>query len=113
MVVIVTVVMQMIGALDIAAARQHEDMPVGMHHVDIRAVKLRQHRRRDHLRHGAERGMAIAEVEHAVERADQLIELVSAEQHRDVALAGEAAHQVDNRFLIAIIQADQRLVEQQ
>ena len=103
----------MIGALDVAAAREHENMPVGPHHLDLGAVELRQHRRGGDFRHGAERGMAVAEIEHAVERADQLIEFVGAEQHRDVALAGKAADQVDHRLLIAIIEADERLVEQQ
>src|SRR5208337_4213004 len=74
-VVIVTFVVLMRGMLDIVTARQDEDVPVGVHHANFRAVELRQHRGRDHLRHGAECGMAIAEVEHAVERADQLIEL--------------------------------------
>ena len=90
MVIVMAVVMRMVGALDVAAARQHENMPFGAHHVDIGAVKLRQHRRRDHFVDGAERGVAVAEIKHAIERADQLIELVGAEQHRDVALAGKA-----------------------
>ncbi len=78
--VVVTMVVQMVGAFDVAPARQHEDMAVGAHHADSRAVELRQHRRRHHLGDGAERGMAIAEIEHAIERADQLIELVGAEK---------------------------------
>jgi hypothetical protein len=36
----VAVVMRVIGALDIAAAREHENAPIGMHHLDIRAVEF-------------------------------------------------------------------------
>ena len=111
-VVVVTMVMQMVGALDVASARQHEDMAVGAHDLDLGAVELRQHRGRNHLIDGAERGVTVAEIEHAIERADQLIELVGAEQDRDVTLAGEATNQIDDCLLIAIVEADQRLVEQ-
>ena len=38
---------------------------------------------------------------------------MGAEQHGDVALAAEAAHQLDDRLLMAGVEADQRLVEQQ
>ena len=88
-------------------------MPIGPNHLDLRAVKLRQHRRGGDFRHGAERRMAVAEIEDAVERADQLVEFVGAEQHRDVAVAGKAPDQVDHRLLITVIKADERLVEQQ
>src|SRR5437870_5472355 len=112
MIVAVPVVMTMIGALDFTAAREHENMPIGPHHLDLGAVKLREHRRGSDFRHSAKRGMAIAEIEHAVERSDRLVEFVGAEQHRDVALAGKAPDQVDHCFLIAVIEADERLVEQ-
>jgi hypothetical protein len=39
-VVAVTVVMGMVGAFDIASAREHENVPVGMHHLDISAVEF-------------------------------------------------------------------------
>src|SRR6476646_2596436 len=90
MIVAVPVVVPMIGALDVAAAGDYENMPIGPNHLDLRAVKLRQHRRGGDFRHGAERRMAIAKIEDAVERADQLVEFVGAEQHRDVAVAGKA-----------------------
>jgi hypothetical protein len=76
---VVTVVMQMMGAFDVATARQDEDTSVGMHNVDVSAVKTRQNGGRDHLRYGAQRGMAIAKVKHAIKRTDKLIELVRAE----------------------------------
>ena len=107
------VIVRMLGVLDAAAARQHEDLSIDAHHVDVGAVELRQDRRVNDLVNGAERGAAIAEIEHPIKRADQLVDLMSAEQHRDIALARKAANQIDNSFLIVIIEADQRFVEQQ
>ena len=75
--------------------------------------KPRQHRRGDDFLDGAEHRLAVAEIEHAVERAEQLVEFVRAEQHGDLALAADLAHHVDRDFLVARIEADQRLVEQQ
>jgi hypothetical protein len=40
MAVLMIVVMRMVGTLDVAAAREHENMAVGAHHLDISAVKL-------------------------------------------------------------------------
>src|SRR5579863_667096 len=80
-IVAVMVVVDVGGMLDVASAREHEHVPVRMHHLDIGAVELGQHRAGRHLRHGAERGVAVAEIEHPIERADQLIEFVGAEQH--------------------------------
>src|SRR5579872_2467520 len=112
-VMIVAVIVSMIEALDIAAAREHEDMPLGMDDLDLRAVETRQNRRRSDLGDGTERGLAVAEIEHAVEFADQLIEFVCAEQNRDAALTREAPYQLDHCLLVAIVEADQRLVEQE
>src|ERR1700735_5204217 len=109
---IVAMVMAVRRALDVAATGQHENMAVGPHHFDLGAVKLREHRRGRHFVHSAERSTPVAEIEDTVERADELVELVGAEQNRNVALAGEAADQVDHRLLLTVIEADQRLVEQ-
>src|SRR5579862_5122157 len=113
MMVVAVVVVQMVGVLDVVAARHYEDVAVGPQHVDFGAVKLREHRRGDDFIDRAERRLAVAEIEHAVKRAEQLVELVGAEQHRDLALAAGLAHDVDHDFLVALIEADQRLVEQQ
>ncbi len=43
----------------------------------------------------------------------QLVEFVRAEQNRDAALAADPAHHVDRDLLVARVEADQRLVEQQ
>src|ERR1700683_295682 len=112
-VIIVAMIMTIISAVDVAPARQHENVAAGVHHLDVRSVEPRQHGRRHDLLHGAERGLAGAEIQHAVKRADQRIEFVSAEQHRDVALAREAADKLDHRLLITMIEADQRFVEQE
>jgi hypothetical protein len=37
------IVMQMVGALDVVASRKHKNVSVGVHHVDIRAIEVRQH----------------------------------------------------------------------
>src|SRR5689334_15948576 len=108
-IVAVPFVMSVIGALDVAAAGEHENMPIGPHHLDLRAVKLREHRGGSNFRNSAERRMAIAEIEHAIERADQLVEFVRAEQNRNVALAREAPDEIDHGFLITVIEADERL----
>ena len=40
MLVALAVVMRMVGALDVAAAREHKNVSLGMHHLDIGAVKF-------------------------------------------------------------------------
>jgi len=57
--------------------------------------------------------MAVAEIKHAVERPEQLVELVRAEQHGDLPLAANPAHHIDRNFLAVGVEADQRLVEEQ
>ena len=51
--------------------------------LDRGAIQARQHRAGDHLVDGAERRMPIAEIQHAVERAQQRVQLMRAEQHGD------------------------------
>jgi hypothetical protein len=113
LVAVMMVVVQVIGALDVAAARHHEDMASRAQYLDVGAIKPRQHRRRHHFINGAENRLAVAEIEHAVERAEQLIELVRAEQHGDLSLAADLAHHIDDDFLMACVEADQRLIQQQ
>src|SRR5664280_2186821 len=105
----VIVVVQMVGNLHVAAARHHEDVAVGADYLDVGVIKPRQHRRGDHFVHRAEHRLAVAEIEHAVERAEQLIELMRAEQHGDLALAADLAHHVDRHLLMARVEADRRL----
>jgi hypothetical protein len=39
-VVVMAVIVRMLGVLDAAAARQHKDLPIGAHHIDVSAVEL-------------------------------------------------------------------------
>src|ERR1035441_9271043 len=71
---IVIMVVHVIGALDIAAARHDEDVPAGTQHLDFGAVERREHRRGHDFFHGAEHCLAVAEIEHAVDGAEQLVE---------------------------------------
>src|SRR5664279_1654908 len=93
----VIVVAQMVGNLHVAAARHDEEVTVGAHHLDLGAVEAREHRRGDYFLHGAAHRLAVAEIEHAIERAEQLIELMRAEQHGDLALAADVAHHPGRR----------------
>src|SRR5271165_199921 len=77
--VIVTMLVHVLDAFDVAAARHHEDVAVGAHHADVGAEQARQHRGGDDFLHGAEHRLAAAEIKHAVERAEQLVEFVRAE----------------------------------
>src|SRR5664279_3891044 len=82
MVMLVAVVlMHVIGALDVEAVRHHEDVAFGAHHPDVGAVQTRKHRRGHHVVDRAQHRLLVAEIEHAVERSQQLIEFVRAEQH--------------------------------
>ena len=61
-------------------AGHDEDLAAGPHHLDLRAIEARQHGRRDHLVDRAERRLAAAEIEHTVDRAEQLVDLMGAEE---------------------------------
>ena len=78
-----------------------------------RTVQPGQHRPGDHLLDGAERGLPTGQIEHAVERTQQRIQLVRAEQHRDPEFQLQRLGQLDHGALMMRIQADQRLVQQQ
>ncbi len=61
----------------------------------------------------AQRRLAAAEVQHPVQRAQQRVQLVRAEQHGDAELALQPAHQPHHLALPVRVEADQRLVQQQ
>src|SRR5262252_4055956 len=108
MLVLVRVVLEIVPA-----RRHHEDAAVQTDHLDVGSVESAQHRAGDHLVDPAERRMGAAEIEHAVERAQQRIDLVRAEQHRQAQRAADISHHVDHRLLMVRIEADERLVEQE
>jgi hypothetical protein len=55
----------------------------------------------------------VPEIKHAVHEAEQRVELVRRQQDRDPERALHALDQLDHRLLIARVETDQRLVEQQ
>src|SRR6478752_1746892 len=99
-------VVKMVGALDVAAARHHENVAIGPDDLNVGSIKTRQHGSRDHLLDGAKHGLPIAEIEHAIERAQQLIEFVRAEQHGDFSAPADLAHHIDGDFLMTRVEAD-------
>src|SRR5665213_999206 len=100
------VVMHMRVALDVAAARQHENVPARAQHLDLGVVEPRQYRRRHYFVDGTEHGPAIAKIKHPVDGREQLIELVRGEQHRDLARAANLLNGVDDDFLMTSVEAD-------
>src|SRR4029078_2865335 len=107
------VCVEMMGTLDIQPPRHHKNMPAGAEYLDFSTEELRQYRGCHDLLDRAKHGMAVAEIEHAIQRPEQLVELVRAEQYGDLALAADPAHDIDRDFLTAGVEADQRFVEQQ
>src|SRR5271169_4428183 len=63
-------------AFHVVAAGHDEDTTLQADDVDLGAVEARQHRPRDHFVDGAERRLPPAEIKHAVERAEQRVQLV-------------------------------------
>src|SRR5512138_2050931 len=96
----VAVLMHMGVALDVAAAREHENVPARVHDLDLRSVKPRQHRRGYHFIDSAEHRLPTPQIEYAVERADQLAQFVRRKHDRDPALAADLANDIDGDFLV-------------
>src|SRR6185369_17379786 len=92
-------VVHVINAFDVASARHHENMAVGAHDLNVRAVEPRKNRRLHNLIDRPEHGLPVAEIEHAIERSQQLVQLMRAEQDRDLPLATHRAHDIDGDFL--------------
>src|SRR5215467_13418390 len=115
MITTVTMIMvvHVINAFHVAPARHHEDMAVGAHDLYVGAVELRKNRRLHNFVDRPEHRLPVAEVEYAVKRSQQLVKLMRAEQDRDLALAAYRAHHIDRDFLIACVETDQWLIEQQ
>src|SRR5271157_2466341 len=109
----VMVVVAMRLALDVDLARHHEIAVLDVDDFDIRPVEARQHRPGDHLVDRADHCPSPAEIENAIDRVDQRIELVGAEHDRDLEVVADAASDLDDALLMRRIERDQRLVEQQ
>src|SRR6476660_9738332 len=80
-------VVHVINAFDVASARHHENMAAGAHDLNVRAVEPRKNRCLHNLIDRPEHGLPVTEIEHAIKRSQQLVQLMRAEQHRDLALA--------------------------
>src|SRR5579863_1378817 len=100
-------------ALDVVVARHHEDAAADPHNLDLGPIEARQSRAGDDLVDRAEHGLAGAEIEDAIDRMDQWIKLMGAEEDCDLELVAEALRGLDNAFLMGGIKADQRLIEQE
>lgn len=111
--VLVAFLVRVIELVDFDIARHHEDAAIHAHHVDRRAVQARKDGLRNDLVDGAERRASAAEIQHAVERIQQRIELVRREQHGDIQLALHAPHEFDHARLMPRIETDERFVQQQ
>src|SRR5580704_3564485 len=96
----VAVTVAMLVALHVLVTRHHEDTALYAHHVDLGSVQARQHRAGDHLIHGAERRLPASEIEHAIERTEQWVELMGTEQDRDPELHLQRFHQGDHGMLV-------------
>ena len=78
------VIVAMRVALDVDVARHDVIAIPDAHDFDLSAIEARQHRSGDDVVDRPDHGLAAAEIEDAVNRIDQRIELVGAEQDGDL-----------------------------
>src|SRR5689334_23061538 len=79
--VVIFVLMLMCVVLYIIAARHHENPTIQPHNVDPGPIQPRQHGSGNHFLDRAESRVPLAKVKHTIERAEQRIEFVCAEQN--------------------------------
>ena len=77
------VVVAMRVPFDLDVARHDEDALAYPQDLDLGAIEGRQDRAGDHLVHGSEHGPAASHVEPAIDRVEQGVELMGAEQNGD------------------------------
>ena len=70
------------------------------HDIDVGAVESGQHRAGDDLVDRADRGLAPPKIEDAVDGVEQRIELMRAEQDRDLELLAEAPRDFDGGLVM-------------
>src|SRR2546430_13440580 len=85
----------------------------GMEDLDRCAVEAAERLARDLLFGSALDRAAAGEVDDAVEVADDRVDVVRDEQHGDLLLFADAAHERGDRGLVRQVEAVERLVEQQ
>src|SRR5438034_498964 len=81
-------------------------------YIDGCSVEPGEHFRRDHLVHGTEGSVALAEVEHTIHGVEQRVELVGGEEHRHAFAMLNALHQRDDRLLEMRIETHEGLIQQ-
>src|SRR6202021_1980199 len=107
------VIVAMRVPLDVDVAGHHEIAILDAHHFDRRAIEARQHRPVNDVVDRPDHRLAPAEIEHAVDRVDQRIELVGAEQDRNLQIVADAPCGFNDALLMRRVERDQWLVEQQ
>src|SRR5271170_8223712 len=100
-------------ALDVDAADHDEEAILDAHDFDLRTVEPREHRAGDDLVDRAEHRRAAAQIQHAIDRIDERVELVSAEDDRDLQLVAQTPRNGDDAGLMRGIERDEGFVEQQ
>src|SRR4029077_13625256 len=103
----------MLIPLDLISAGHDENSTLKMHHIDVGAVKPRQDGRGDHFIDRSDGRLPVAEIKHAVDGADERVDLMSAEKHGELELAIELRNEADDSFLMIEVEAEQGLVEKQ
>src|SRR6202162_3114706 len=107
------VIVAMRVALDVDVAGHHEIAILDAHHFDRRAIEARQHRPVNDVVDRPDHRLAPAEIEHAVDRVYQRIELVGAEQDRNLQIVADAPCGFNDALLVRRVERDQWLVEPQ
>src|SRR5579885_1146333 len=105
--------MTVLVALQLEAARHHEDPALVPQPFDVGDIEPRERGTRDDHEHGAECCAAVGEIEDPIDRVEKRIELVRGEEHGHRKLALNPPHELHDAALMVRIEADQRLIEQQ
>src|SRR4051812_3996435 len=87
--------------VDLAVRGDDEDPLLDADDVDRPAVKAREHVAAHDFLNRAERGAAAAEIEDAVHRAEERVQLVRGEEDGDAERLLHAPHQLDDGALVA------------
>src|SRR3984957_6419276 len=111
--IVAAVLMTMRIALHVHVAGHDEDATADAQDFDFRAIEARQCRAGNDLVDRAEHGLAGAEVQDPVDRAQKRIDLMRAEEYRDSQFYRQPLARLYPALLMGRIEADQRLVEQQ
>src|ERR1700749_376933 len=87
-------------ALHVLVARHDKNPSVHPDHLDLVAIETRQHRAGDHLLDRPKRRLPTPEIEHAIKRPEQRVQLMRAEDHGDAKLHLQRFHQFHHAALM-------------